>query len=133
MTESVLVHLKRAWESGNADAAARLYSQDALFEDGVGPEGTTVRGREAIRTAVRQMFAPTGARFEVSSLSPTREGGVAEWRYSWPAERRGVRNVLRGTSVIVIRRSRVVRESSYYDPVPEVERVTPRRAGRSKG
>jgi ketosteroid isomerase-like protein len=120
LSKRLLQGLKEAWESGDADAVARLYADYALFEDGVGPQATVARGPKGVRAIVAEMFQPPGARFEVTSIMATKSGGVAEWRYSWPAKGTGRRNLLRGASVIIVRGNRVARESSYYDPEPEL-------------
>jgi steroid delta-isomerase-like uncharacterized protein len=120
VTSAVLTALKDAWESGDADAAADLYSEASVFEDGVGPAGTRVQGREAIRQLLADHFAEPEARFQVVSLFDTDEGGMAEWTYSWRATASGARAVLRGVSVIVIESGLITRESSYYDPKPEL-------------
>ena len=121
MKSKLLRDLKEAWESGDADAIARLYSARAFFLDGVGQGEQLARGPRAIRSLARKMFKSPGARFRVTSLSSTSYGGVAEWTFSWTADRRGRRRELRGASVIVTGKSRVVRELSYYNPVPEIE------------
>jgi ketosteroid isomerase-like protein len=120
VSRTLLRELKRAWEAGDAEAVARLYSEKALFQDGVGREEKIVRGRKAIENTVREMFQLPGARFEVTSLSSTPEGGFAEWTYSWRATKHGRRHGLRGASVIFVRRGRVVREASYYNSAPEL-------------
>ena len=120
MNRRLLRVLKAAWESGDADAIAGLYSTRAHFLDGVGRGETSVRGPNAIRSVVREMFESPGARFRVTSLSSTKDGGVAEWTYSWKADRPGRSNEIRGASVIVVRKGRVIREYSYYNPEPEI-------------
>ncbi len=120
MNRKTLRDLKEAWESGDADAVAQLYSTRALFLDGVGRGETLARGPNAIRSVVRKMFDLPGARFRVTSLSSTKDGGVAEWTYSWRVGQTGRRNEIQGASVIVVRKGRVIREYSYYNPEPEI-------------
>jgi SnoaL-like domain len=118
MSMRLLRKLKEAWETQDSNAAVILYSKGSLFQDGIGKRGTTVRGRNAIRSVMLEMFALPEARFEVTSLSASQGRGAAEWIYSWTSAKSGRRNVIRGGSIFEFRNEMVVRETSYYDPEP---------------
>jgi SnoaL-like protein len=124
MVEKLLENLKRTWEAGDASAAARLYRKDAVHQDGVGRQGTLLRGRIAIRKAIEQMFDARDPRFTVTSIFSIRGRGAAEWTFSWSDANDESRLAIHGTSVFQFRDGLVATETSYYDPVPAPDRRT---------
>jgi len=118
MVEDVLEALKRTWEAGDAPGAAKLYLENATYEDGVGRQGTLLRGRVAIRKAIEEMFAVRDPRFTVTSMFSIGARGAAEWTFSWADSKDGSRLEIHGASVFDFRDGLVARETSYYDPVP---------------
>ncbi|MGI0130709.1 MAG: nuclear transport factor 2 family protein [Thermoplasmata archaeon] len=121
MSDVLLTTLKKAWETQDVEAAAALYAPEAIFEDGAGKGGQIFQGPEGVRTVMREMFRLPRAQFGVISMSSSPGRGVAEWTYSWADPRSGRRQRLRGVSIIEIRETTVVRETSYYNPEPEYE------------
>lgn len=105
----------KALSACDAEAIARLYADDAVFEDV--PSGTSYRGREAIRTMFVALFAPP-TRFRVAAVRVGRGWGVLEWVWSGRTRDSGRPFKVRGVSVLEIAASRVTKESIYYDPTP---------------
>jgi len=118
MVENLLEALKRTWEAGDASGAAKLYLENATYQDGVGRQGVLLRGRAAIRRAIEEMFAVREPRFSVTSMISTGAGGAAEWTFAWTDSKDGSRLTIHGASVFDFRDGLVERETSYYDPVP---------------
>ena len=118
MVENLLDLLKRTWEAGDAAGAAKLYLENAIHQDGVGPQGTLLRGRVAIRKAIEEMFAVRDPRFTVTSIFSTGAQGTAEWTFLWTDPADGSRVEIHGASVFEFRDGLVARETSYYDPTP---------------
>lgn len=118
MGEDLLEALKRTWEAGDAAGAAKLYLENATHQDGIGPQGTRLRGRGAIRKAIEEMFAVRDPQFNVVWISSMGERAAAEWVYSWTDSNDGSRLTIHGASVFEIRDRLVSNETSYYDPVP---------------
>jgi ketosteroid isomerase-like protein len=119
MVEDLLEALKRTWEAGDAPGAAQLYLENAIHQDGVGRQGSLLRGRVLIRKAIEEMFALRDSRFAVTSMFSIGRRGAAEWTFSWTDSKDGSRLEIHGASVFDFRDGLVARETSYYDPVPE--------------
>jgi ketosteroid isomerase-like protein len=118
MDEELLIALKRAWEAGDAVGGSALYLEDAIHQDGVGPQGAPLRGRGAIRKAMEEMFSVRDPRFTVLSIFSVEGRGTAEWTFSWSDPKEGSRVAIHGASVFEFRDGLVARETSYYDSVP---------------
>jgi ketosteroid isomerase-like protein len=118
MNEDLLEALKRTWEAGDAPAAAKLYLENAIHQDGVGRQGARLRGRVAIREAIEEMFTVRDARFTVSSMFGIGARGTAEWKFAWTDSKDGSRLAIHGASVFEFQDGLVAKETSYYDPVP---------------
>jgi ketosteroid isomerase-like protein len=119
MVEDLLEALKRTWEAGDARGAAELYLENAVHQDGMGRQGSLLRGRVLIRKAIEEMFAVRDPRFSVTSMFSIEGRGAAEWTFSWTDSKDGSRSEIHGASVFDFRDGLVARETSYYDPVPE--------------
>lgn len=78
MRGGLLAAVARAWESGDADTIVSYYAKDALFEDGAGKAGRTVRGQDSLREVIREMFSQPEAAFKVTTVISSRGGGAAE-------------------------------------------------------
>jgi ketosteroid isomerase-like protein len=70
----------RAWETGNPDAAASLFSEKAQYLET--PFSPAMTGREAIRTYWRNGVegSQREVHFSYEILAVTESGGIARWR-----------------------------------------------------
>jgi hypothetical protein len=68
----------RAWEASNPDAAAELFTEDAVYQSG--PFGRRLRGRLMIREAwAEAVEEQQDVEFGYEVLSASATGGIARW------------------------------------------------------
>ena len=68
----------KAWETRDADAAADLFTEDALYQ--WGPFGRRLRGRLMIREAwAEALEAQDNVKFGYEVLTASARGGIARW------------------------------------------------------
>lgn len=78
----------RAWEERDADAAASLFTEDAVYQ--WGPFGRRLRGRPVIREALAEATdEQRNIKFGYEVLSASARGGIVRWWVSadMPAQR----------------------------------------------
>ena len=83
----------RAWRDRDADAAAELFSEDAVYQ--WGPFGRRLRGRPLIRAAWAEATeTQANVEFGYEVLSASQDGGLVRWwsAYDVPERERHVRN-----------------------------------------
>jgi ketosteroid isomerase-like protein len=81
----------RAWEARDADAAAQLFAEDAVYQRG--PFGRKLRGRPVIREAWAEAIdAQENIEFGYEVLSATARGGLVRWWSACDLPERGVRS-----------------------------------------
>ena len=81
----------RAWEERDADAAAQLFTEDALYR--WGPFGRRLRGRVMIREAWADAVEGwENIAFGYEVLTATARGGIARWWCSGDIPSRRVRS-----------------------------------------
>jgi hypothetical protein len=79
-----------AWEARDADAAAALFAEDAVYQ--WGPFGRKLRGRPVIREAwAEAVEAQRNVKFGYEVLGATARGGIVRWWCSSDLPERGVR------------------------------------------
>jgi hypothetical protein len=79
----------RAWEERDADAAAALFTEDALYQ--WGPFGRKLRGRPVIREAWAEATdAQRNVEFGYEVLIASARGGVVRWWVAADLPERGV-------------------------------------------
>ena len=80
----------KAWEDRDADAAAELFTEDALYR--WGPFGRRLRGRPMIREAwAEAVEQQENVEFGYEVLTATARGGIARWWCSADIPARKVR------------------------------------------
>jgi hypothetical protein len=81
----------RAWEERDAEAAALLFTEDALYQ--WGPFGRRLRGRVMIREAWAEAVEGwENIDFGYEVLTASARGGIARWWCSGDHPERGVRS-----------------------------------------
>ena len=91
----------RAWETGDAQAAAELYAEDGTYQ--VTPFVEPMRGRAAILdywTHVAETEEQVQFSYEI--LAVTSEQGIARWRASFVIVPPGLKTKLDGIFVIAL-------------------------------
>jgi ketosteroid isomerase-like protein len=79
-----------AWEARDPEAAAELFTEDALYQ--WGPFGRRLRGRIMIREAwAEAVETQANVRFGYEVLTTTASGGIARWWCSMEVPLRKVR------------------------------------------
>jgi ketosteroid isomerase-like protein len=85
----------RAWETRDADAAAELFTEDAVYQ--WGPFGRKLRGRVMIRAAwAEAVETQSNVTFGYEVLTATGSGGIARWWCSVDDSERSVRDRAEG-------------------------------------
>jgi SnoaL-like protein len=85
----------RAWETRDADAAADLFTEDAVYQ--WGPFGRKLRGRVMIREAwAEAVETQSNVTFGYEVLTATGRGGIARWWCSVDDPERSVRDRAEG-------------------------------------
>jgi hypothetical protein len=85
----------RAWEERDADAAASLFTEDAVYQ--WGPFGRRLRGRPVIREAWAEATEDQrNIKFGYEVLSASARGGITRWWAAADLPDRGVRSRLEG-------------------------------------
>jgi ketosteroid isomerase-like protein len=85
----------RAWESRDADAAAELFTEDAVYQ--WGPFGRKLRGQVMIREAwAEAVETQSNVQFGYEVMSATGSGGIVRWWCSSDAPDRSVRERVEG-------------------------------------
>jgi ketosteroid isomerase-like protein len=80
-----------AWEERDADAAAALFAEDAVYQ--WGPFGRKLRGRPVIREAWAEATDDQrNIKFGYEVLSASARGGIVRWWVSADIPERGVRS-----------------------------------------
>lgn len=91
----------RAWETGDATAAAELYAEDGTYQ--VTPFVEPIRGRAAILDYWRHVAqTEEQVQFSHEILAVTAEQGIARWRASFVIAPRGLKTKLDGIFVIAL-------------------------------
>jgi hypothetical protein len=68
----------RAWEERDADAAAELFAEDAVYQ--WGPFGRKLRGRPVIREAwAESLESQRNIKFGYEVITATARGGIVRW------------------------------------------------------
>ena len=68
----------RAWEERDADAAAELFTEDAVYQ--WGPFGRKLRGRPVIREAwADAVESQRNVKFGYEVMTATARGGIVRW------------------------------------------------------
>ncbi len=109
-----------AWNRHDADDLARLYAEDALYEELRMP--ATLRGSAAVRAHFRQLFAGRAGAVLALAAEPlaTSDRAYVEWLMvggdGAEAEE------IRGVSVMLIEDGRIVRQTDYphRGPAPRI-------------
>ena len=85
----------RAWETRDADAAAALFTEDAVYQ--WGPFGRKLRGRVMIREAwAEAVETQSNVQFGYEVIGATAAGGIVRWWCSSDDPDRGVRDRIEG-------------------------------------
>ena len=85
----------RAWESRDADAAAKLFTEDAVYQ--WGPFGRKLRGQVMIREAwAEAVETQSNVQFGYEVMSASASGGIVRWWCSVDAPDRSVRERVEG-------------------------------------
>ena len=80
-----------AWEARDPEAAAELFTEDALYQ--WGPFGRRLRGRIMIREAwAEAVETQANVKFGYEVLTATARGGIARWWCSMDVPSRNVRS-----------------------------------------
>jgi len=80
-----------AWEARDAEAAADLFTEDAVYQ--WGPFGRKLRGRVMIREAwAEALETQENVKFGAEVLTATQRGGIARWWCSADLPSEGVRS-----------------------------------------
>ena len=73
-----------AWGAHDLDAALALTTDDCLFDaTGPAPDGTTHKGRDAVRAAWAPIFADAAASFTTEDTFVADDRFVQTWRYDF--------------------------------------------------
>jgi ketosteroid isomerase-like protein len=82
----------RAWEDADGEAAAELFTEDAVYQ--WGPFGRRLRGRVMIREAwAEAVETQANLKFGYEVMSSTARGGIVRWwaAFDAPADAKHVR------------------------------------------
>lgn len=103
--ERWLTRYGQAWEAGDADAAAALFTADAVYRET--PFDSAMTGRDAIRAYWRAGAGDgqTGVRFESSVGAVAGDIGFAHWRASFTRVASGARVALDGMFRLTFQRT----------------------------
>jgi uncharacterized protein (TIGR02246 family) len=97
-----------AWAAHDLDAALALVTDDAVFDaTGPAPNGSRHVGRDAIRSAWREIFEDHASRFEPEETFAAGDRVVQRWRYDWDGGH------IRGVDVFKVRGGLVAEKLSY--------------------
>ncbi len=112
--DRLLKRLKTAVQQLDADEAASCYAKNALFVNTVNPREAAIRGREKIRSLLRDLFSTPDARFEVKSIFGCGGWAAAEWIWSGASPQDNHRFKYVGASIFQVRGNKIARETIYY-------------------
>jgi len=110
MTEALAVveAFGEAWGAHDLDAALDLVTDDCVFDaTGPAPDGTRHVGRDALRTAWRDIFADAAATFDAEETFACDDRVVQRWRYTWDGGH------IRGVDLFTVRDGKVSAKLSY--------------------
>jgi ketosteroid isomerase-like protein len=97
--EAWMAKLGRAWEAGDADAAAALFSEDVSYQED--PFAAPMRGREAVRAYWAEVpLTQRDIRFGFETLAVTEDGGVFHWWASFTRIPTGAAVKLDGAQIV---------------------------------
>jgi hypothetical protein len=92
-------NLGRAWEAGDADAAAALFSADVSYQED--PFAAPLRGREAVRAYWAEVpLTQKDIHFGFETLAVTEDGGVFHWWASFTRIATGAAVKLDGAQIV---------------------------------
>jgi len=113
MTQLVIDRFNEAFNRHDADALARLLTDDTVFEDtSPPPDGRRIEGKPAVVEFWRQWFARNAdAVFETEDVIVTDDRAVVRWVYR--KLRNGQPWHLRGVDVFTVRGDRVAAKLAY--------------------
>jgi ketosteroid isomerase-like protein len=100
-----------AWNRHDADGLTALYADDALYEDL--RLSVTLRGRPAILSYLRQVFAACGDAVLALGAEPAAGDDRAYFEWMMVTGCSGLTPQLRGVSVMFIEDGRIVRQTDY--------------------
>jgi ketosteroid isomerase-like protein len=112
-TRTVIDRLNEAFNRHDADALARLLTDDTVFEDtSPPPDGRRIEGKAAVVEFWREWFARNAdAVFEAEDVIVTDDRAVVRWVYR--KLRNGQPWHLRGVDVFTVRGERVAAKLAY--------------------
>jgi steroid delta-isomerase-like uncharacterized protein len=118
LSSGFLESVKEALESLDAEKLVSHYAEDAVFLDPCLGQDWSIRTRDELKAYFQELFALSGAKFEVTSVFGCDPYAAAEW--TWSGNKRGshTRFSVKGASVIQIRDGKIARETIYCDPRP---------------
>ena len=112
-TRAVVERFNEAFNRHDADAIARLVTEDTVFEDtSPAPDGRRIQGRSAVVEFWRRWFAHNpDARFEAEEIIVSGDRAVVRWVYH--KVRNGQPWHLRGVDVFTVREGKVAAKLAY--------------------
>jgi ketosteroid isomerase-like protein len=103
----VMERFSQAWADHDLDAALACVADDCVLETAApAPDGTTVRGREAIRAEWAPYFR-RGTSFEPEESLWSGDAVVQRWRFVWSSGH------VRGIDLITMRDGAITAKLSY--------------------
>jgi uncharacterized protein (TIGR03086 family) len=100
-----------AFGAADLEAALALSTDDIVFDStSPAPDGQRVEGRDAVRTAWREVMSTPGMTFTEEESFVSGDRAVVRWRYAWDGDSTGH---VRGVDVIRFRDGLVCEKFSY--------------------